>query len=1043
MDDLTENSESELIKESFTFPPVRIVVLAHNENDWFRESVASFANQNYSDKQLTVLSTGGIDWIETIVSQYFPEADVAQVNGEDGLGANFNKVLESSDEPAFYFFCHHDVALAPDAIRLMVEESYRSNAAVVGPKIVNWERPNELLDVGVRVNSFAVPIGRVSSGEIDQEQFDSVEEVFAVSNTAFLVRADLFKALNGFDEVMGMFGEDLDFCWRSQIAGGKVMVVPGAVVRHREEYGDYQTSPKKNKLLERHRIRSILGNYGTALLFPTVITNFLLSLLRGILGLLRGRLSDILVFADSWCWNLFNIKSLLLKRSNVRQLRRVKDSELTAQKVKVSSIQALFSASSSSFDNNSELNSRFRIYINEIRNGPSKVSIAFLFLATSFFVFGSRHLITRKVPVVGGLVPFDKGPAEIFENWASGYWLTGLGYEGAMPNAMGLIGVFGLVFFGFMGLLRTVLTLGMIPIGVVGIWLFLKPFGSPYIKVTGAVIYLVSPVQFYALSVGNWDALILYGALPWALIMIGRAGESSPFGKVGGQINPNVISRDFFREVVTLGLLLGLVISLSTISVVAVITISLLVICGSLIAGTAIKVIRFALVIIVSCLIGLALNLPWLLDAFIYDPSLESFLGNRTPNSDSIGVLKAITLTPDLAGNSILGWGFPAIAAVPLLIAKGERWAWAVRGWTFYLAGVALVWVQEMEFVSIVLPSAEILLIPAALGLAVAAAMGAGALQRDLQTFKFGWRQMVPVTAVVAAAMTILPFLGSTFSGDWGMPDDELNTVLAYKEDDSNRKVLWISNSDLLPSSGREFTGDLSIMVTNSLKSSFESRWQPPKTNIDDLVRDSLDLARNSGTSNLGVLLAQFGITDIVLVERLAPLPSRSPNFEIEERFKLALSRQLDLAKIEISPGITRYKNLSSIGYAVVATDSSTVGRDLVSYASDTGTPFLDALEPLDDNMRNFQGRLNLNEEIYIAFPYSAQWRLEVNGQVFDPDIALNWATGFSLREEGTVDIVYKTSSSQKTAVILQVVLWAIILVAFVRTVSDAEVSQK
>ncbi|MBT94588.1 MAG: hypothetical protein CL431_01290 [Acidimicrobiaceae bacterium] len=1042
MDDLIENSESELNKESFTFPPVRIVVLTHNENDWFRESVASFANQNYSDKQLTVLSTGGTDWIEAIISQHFPEADVSQVNAEDGLGANFNKVLESADEPAFYFFCHHDVALAPDTIRLMVEESYRSNAAVVGPKIVNWDRPNELLDVGVGINSFAVPIRRVSAGEIDQEQFDSVEEVFAVSNTAFLVRADLFQALDGFDEAMGMFGEDLDFCWRSQIAGGKVLVVPGAVVRHRDENGDYQANPNKNNLLERHRIRSILGNYGAKLLLPVFIVNFLVSLLRGLLGLLRGRLSDFLVFSDAWCWNLLNLKSLLSKRRNIKQLRRVNDSELATQKVKVSSIQAFFATSSSIYNNNPELNSRFRIYIDDIRNGPSKVSLAFLFLVTSFFAFGSRHLITRKVPVVGELVPFDRGSTEILENWASGYWLTGLGYEGAMPNAMGLIGVLGIFFWGFMGLLRTVLTLGMIPLGVAGIWLFLKPFGSPYVKVTGAVIYFVSPIQFYALSVGNWDALILYGALPWALIMIGRAGESSPFGKVGGQMSPNALSRDFFREVVSLGLLLGLIVSLSTISVIAMIMISLLVICGSLIAGTAIKLIRLISVIVVSCLIGLVLNLPWFLDTFVYDPSLESIFGNRTPNSDSIGVLKAITLTPNLAGNSILGWGFPAIAAVPLLIAKGERWAWAVRGWTFYLAGVALVWVQKMEFVSIVFPPAETLLIPAALGLAIAAAMGAGALQRDLQTFKFGWRQMVPVTAFVAVAMTILPFLGSTFSGDWGMPNDELNTAIAYQEGDSNRKVLWISNSDLLPNTGREFTEDLSIMVTNSLKSSFESRWLPPKTNVDDLLIDSLDLARSNGTSNLGVLLAQFGISDIVLVERLAPLPSRGPNFEIEERLKLALSRQLDLAKIEISPGITRYQNLSSIGYAVVATDSSTVGRDIVSYASDTGTPFLDALDPVDDTMRKFQGRLNLDEEIYIAFPYSQRWSLEINGASIDPDIALNWATGFSLQTEGTVDIAYKASSSQKTAVTLQVILWAIIVVAFVRAVSDAKVSR-
>ena len=198
--------------------------------------------------------------------------------------------------------------------------------------------------------------------------------------------------------------------------------------------------------------------------------------------------------------------------------------------------------------------------------------------------------------------------------------------------------------------------------------------------------------------------------------------------------------------------------------------------------------------------------------------------------------------------------------------------------------------------------------------------MGAGALQRDLQTFKFGWRQMVPVTAIVAITMTVLPFLSLTFSGDWGMPNDELNDVLIYEEG-ANSKVLWISDSDLLPEPGEKFTDELSILVTSGLVSTFENRWQPPKTNIDDLLKESLDLARDNGTSNLGILLAQFGITDIVLLERLVPLPSSSPSFQIEERFKLSLSRQLDLLKINVAPGITRYKNLSSVGFGAIVAE--------------------------------------------------------------------------------------------------------------------------
>ena len=80
-----------------------------------------------------------------------------------------------------------------------------------------------------------------------------------------------------------------------------------------------------------------------------------------------------------------------------------------------------------------------------------------------------------------------------------------------------------------------------------------------------------------------------------------------------------------------------------------------------------------------------------------------------------------------------------------------------------YLSGIGLVWIQNMELIPFSLPRAEVLLIPASLGLAVAGAMGAGALQRDLQTFKFGWRQLVPITAIAAILMAILPFLALTF----------------------------------------------------------------------------------------------------------------------------------------------------------------------------------------------------------------------------------------------------------------------------------------
>ena len=81
----------------------------------------------------------------------------------------------------------------------MVEEAYRSNAGIVGPKVVDRDHPDILLEVGMSVDHYGVPFSGIEPDEVDQEQHDGVRDVFYVSHTAMLVRADLFHELGGFD----------------------------------------------------------------------------------------------------------------------------------------------------------------------------------------------------------------------------------------------------------------------------------------------------------------------------------------------------------------------------------------------------------------------------------------------------------------------------------------------------------------------------------------------------------------------------------------------------------------------------------------------------------------------------------------------------------------------------------------------------------------------------------------------------------------------------------------------------------------------------
>ena len=71
-------------------------------------------------------------------------------------------------------------------------------------------------------------------------------------------RADLFRALGGFDAAMSYHGEDVDLCWRAHISGARVIVAPAARARHREELETRRPDLNHAVLRARHHLRSTL-----------------------------------------------------------------------------------------------------------------------------------------------------------------------------------------------------------------------------------------------------------------------------------------------------------------------------------------------------------------------------------------------------------------------------------------------------------------------------------------------------------------------------------------------------------------------------------------------------------------------------------------------------------------------------------------------------------------------------------------------------------------------------------------------------------------
>lgn len=218
-------------------PAVVAVLVTHDPGPWFEETLQGLAEQTYPDLSLLVVDTGSAVDPTDRITAVVPTAHVHRLDHDPGFGAAANLVGELVEGAAFYAFCHDDIGLQPDSIRTMIEEAFRSNAGIIGPKLVDWHDPRRLLQVGMGVDKTGVLAPVTERGELDQEQHDAVRDVFAVTGGCTVVRADLFDALGGYDDGIDYLGDDLDLCWRAHVLGARVMIAPAARVRHLEALG--------------------------------------------------------------------------------------------------------------------------------------------------------------------------------------------------------------------------------------------------------------------------------------------------------------------------------------------------------------------------------------------------------------------------------------------------------------------------------------------------------------------------------------------------------------------------------------------------------------------------------------------------------------------------------------------------------------------------------------------------------------------------------------------------------------------------------------
>jgi len=1026
-------------------PPVRAVVVAHDPGDWFDETLRSLRDQDYAALSVTVVDVSGdgeaadgaVPDVAARVAAVMPDATVMVVPGNPGFGPAVNAAARmlagkdriddpdpaegpvqgitgeaaEADDAAFLLICHDDVAPAPDAVTRLVDEAVRREAAVAGPKLVDWDNPGFLQCVGLSSDRMGVPVPLVTAGEYDQGQHDAVAEVLAVPSACMLVRAEAFERLGGFDDAMTFYGEDLDLCRRAGLDGGTVLVVPEASARHLGRLPARRLRRDHEWLSYRHQLRSVLVCSSASRLAAEVVLMLALSATEAALAVLTGHMRRAAGLAGAWLWNLLGFTEILNRRRLVAASPGGDRLGHLTHRGYVS--LARFAAGLVRGDVGVEgagvLWGRRRRLRDVARDASMQTAAAGWTAVLVLFIFGSRHLLTRGIPIFGEIAWLGDSPGELFGAFFSNWREAGLGSAGPAPTAYRILGVDGSVLGGAMGLTRTVLLLGLVPFGAAGLWRLLARTGSRRAQIVGILTFFAVPLPYNALANGVWSALAIYGTLPWICLWLvratdpPRASEASP---VTG----------FWPATVLVGVLVALIWAFVPATPMMLVMLVVALALGGLLAGSARGLPRLLGAAAGGLVAGWLLNFPAgltsLRDAF-------SAAGARPDSSGDLTVAESLRFATGSAVESSLVWGLLVLAALALAVARESRFVWVVRAWCLVVVSVLAALAAEHRWSPWDMPRPEVLLAPAGFGLALAAAFGAAELVGGTATRRLG--RWVPaglgLTALIVGG---IPALTLTLDGRWGTPRGDFTTPLATVEEESRLgafRILWVGHPDVLPLGGWELDDHLVFATSTAVPPDVGLQWPGSRPPATDRLRDAWREVMSGETDRMGERLAPLGVRYLVVMERIAPEPFGDLAEPVPPVVQDRLGAQFDLERQESRAGLAVYRNIAWRPSRTLLAGTGEVTPEAFAAPPNLALP---AFDPPAEA----RGVLPPDSTLYLA-DASGGWVLHVGGTRVDPRPALGWAQSFPTGGGGDATLRHEPSAANVT----RIVLWALVVV--------------
>jgi GT2 family glycosyltransferase len=1038
---------------------VTAVLVAHDGARWLPDVLDALSGQTRPPQYVVAVDVGSTDETASLLAEGIGDELVATAPRTTGFGAAVGLGLRHLDgllaqaprdrarrrspdagptpEPINWLWLLHDDA-APDAdalAALLDVVAHEPSVAVAGPKVLDWDDPRLLVEVGLTVDR----AGRRETGleprELDQGQHDARRDVLAVGTAGMLVRRDVWDSLGGLDPRYPLFRDDIDLGWRVNAAGHRVVLAPTARIRHaRAAATGTRPAPAVHGVPRavdrRHGVDVVVANSAhPVLLLPRLLLGMLLRTLAFALTRQIGRARDeIAAFA--------HVVTSPVALARAHRLRR------SARNVPPSALRPLFAGTGARLREYAEAAGAWISGGGDRGDGglgldapldidPDAEGVAGLDTGADgggglarwllrrpglLLVFGllvvalvaERRLLGAGHLVGGDLLPVPDAARDLWRDYAASWHRVGAGTSASAPASAGVLALLGSIALGKAWLALDVLVLGAVPLaGWVAYRASAGAIASRPVRLWAAAAYALLPVATGGIALGRVDVAVALVATP-ALLAAGYRLLT---------VDPRYAG---WRRAFATGLGLALTTALAPpawLLGAALLVAGAVVVLLAATPANRVSATRRVTAALIAAATPLAVLVPWS-GRLLRSPdllvagrqaALEPFATARLEFADLVALRPAHYALPPAW--LVAALGLAALSA--LLVRRAVRPA--VAAWLIALAGlaVAIAVARGLGPLPVGYPGVALVLVGAALVLA--AGLAADGARERLAGFSFGWRQ--PLAAAVALAAAVVPVwaaVGWLVRGaDGPLHRERLEVlpaaVVAETRRDAGTRVLWLERSgsvvgyDLTDGRGRSFV-DADLAPRSSVRST-----------LNTLVADLTSVRGTSAAEGLAGFAVRY----------VAVRPPASDDLVG------ALDAQPGLSRAEFTGDLLLWRTLTpSARVVVLADDAAARARTGQSLTRDIarGTPpavVAHGREAARGQIPPGSGQ----RLVVVAEAKDSGWRATVDGKRLAATTAYGWAQAFELPPGGGEFRLRYAGDDRQTALTVQAVLAGLVLI--------------